>query len=87
MIELPKEVAARHRRLAKASEASGVAPSQSGGGPRPKPFNLNTFKNHNIDKYADTIERVGTTDSYTTGIVSAVLLWCGLFIILGALFS
>lgn len=71
MVELPKEVAARQRRLAKATEASARGgDSVQSSSARPKPFNLNTFKNHNIDKYVDTIKRLGTTDSYTTGIVS-----------------
>jgi hypothetical protein len=37
---------------------------------KPKEFNLNTYKFHSLGDYADAIRRYGTTDSYSTQIVS-----------------
>jgi hypothetical protein len=61
--ELPKERAARLRR------AATGAPTQtaSGGGPKLKGFNLNTYKLHALGDYPQTIRERGTTDNYTTG--------------------
>ena len=39
-------------------------------GRHPKTFSLNTYKIHSIGDYAATIRKYGTTDSYTTEIVS-----------------
>lgn len=36
-----------------------------------KPFSLRTYKFHAMGHYVDTIQRYGTTDSFTTEIVSA----------------
>ena len=38
--------------------------------PTSKKFNLNTYKAHLLGDYASTIRRLGTTDSYSTVIVS-----------------
>lgn len=37
---------------------------------RPKTFNLNTYKLHALGNYTTTIRRNGTTDSYSTEVVS-----------------
>ena len=41
--------------------------------PAPKKLNVNTYKVHSLGDYARTIRRVGTTDSYSTVIVSNYL--------------
>ena len=61
--ELPREKAARLRKAA----TSGSTPAASGGGPRPKGFNLSTYKLHALGDYPQTIRERGTTDNYTTG--------------------
>ena len=48
------------------SDSRGRNPS----GARPKLFNLNTYKLHALGDYVHTIHMFGTTDSYTTQIVS-----------------
>ncbi len=35
-------------------------------GKRKKAFNLNTYKNHSLGDYLETIKRFGTVDSYST---------------------
>jgi hypothetical protein len=66
-IELPKEKAARYRRFTKHA-GSNVSPESSG--PRAKKFNLSTYKFHAMGDYVRTIKLFGTTDSFTTQIVS-----------------
>ena len=61
--ELPRERAARLRRAA----VNGSTPAASGGGARPKGFNLSTYKLHALGDYPQTIRERGTTDNYTTG--------------------
>lgn len=41
---------------------------------KPKGFNLNTYKLHSLGDYADTIRQYGTTDSYSTQLVSNPLM-------------
>ena len=62
--ELPVEAAARWRR-----EKTQVKNSSS---PHPKSFNLLTYKFHALGDYVQTIRLFGTTDSYTTQIVSTI---------------
>ncbi|KAG2048807.1 hypothetical protein BDR06DRAFT_1012728 [Suillus hirtellus] len=64
--ELPKEKAARQRRLAQHSEIN-IA-SQESTRARTKKFNLNTYKFHAMGDYLRTIKHFGTTDSFTTQI-------------------
>jgi hypothetical protein len=40
----------------------------------PKTFNLDTYKLHSLGDYANTIRQYGTTDSYSTQIVSRAFL-------------
>lgn len=61
--ELPRERAARLQKAA----ASGSTPTATGGGPKPKGFNLCTYKLHALGDYPTTIRERGTTDNYTTG--------------------
>ena len=49
--ELPRERAARIRRTANAASGS----TTSGGGPKPKGFNLNTYKLHALGNYPQAI--------------------------------
>ena len=60
--ELPRERAARIRRAANAAGGS----TTSGGGPKPKGFNLNTYKLHALGDYPQAICDRGTTDNYTS---------------------
>lgn len=85
--ELPRETAARKRRQAKAKSKSKSKPNalpagipveaikatKSEGKKRIKLFNLNTYKTHALGDYADTIRRYGTTDSYSTELVSHLI--------------
>ena len=65
--ELDREVDARKRRKEKQEQGR---PSTSKGsatdGARYKEFNLQIYKYHSLGDYADTIQRCGTTDSYST---------------------
>jgi hypothetical protein len=70
--ELPGETAARHRKQHSGFESQ---PSVKATGPRPKSFNLFTYKLHALGDYVQSIRRFGTTDSYTTQIVSASALF------------
>ena len=53
------------------SEKPGPRPSMSSA-PHPKTFNLTMYKIHALGHYADTIRTLGTTDSYTTQIISSL---------------
>jgi hypothetical protein len=67
-VELPRERATRQKR---ASQGSGAQNMPSGSnGPRVKKFNLATYKFHAMGDYLNTIRFFGTTDSFTTQIVS-----------------
>jgi hypothetical protein len=61
--ELKREAAARKRR-------QGVAAVGDDKDHQPKTFNLQTYKAHALGDYVSTICRLGTTDSYSTQIVS-----------------
>ena len=82
--ELPSETAARCRRAeAKQKERAEDMPKNrrapTSGAAHPKTFNLSTYKIHALGHYADTIWTLGTTDSYTTQMVStpsAVYIGC-----------
>jgi hypothetical protein len=69
-LELPREKAARQRRAAERSETNGPPPDSNGA--RTKKFNLSTYKFHAMGDYVRTIRFFGTTDSFTTQIVSTV---------------
>jgi hypothetical protein len=78
--ETPREVAARSRRTAaqkaKASLSTTAAPprpSADDSTAKPKPYNLFTYKLHALGDYVKSIRMFGTTDSYSTQIVSCVL--------------
>ena len=68
-MELPSEMAARWRRKEGKLKTSN-SHNHDLSGARPKSFNLSTYKIHALGDYARTIRLFGTTDSYTTQIVS-----------------
>jgi hypothetical protein len=69
-VELPKEKNARQRRFAQGTGLTNM--SSKSNGPRVKRFNLSTYKFHAMGDYVQTIKFFGTTDSFTTQIVSIV---------------
>jgi hypothetical protein len=81
--ETPRELAARHRRTAakKAKAAGTSAPNEGPVEPPPlasaepltakqKVYNLFTYKLHALGDYVKNIRMFGTTDSYSTQVVS-----------------
>jgi len=73
--ELPSETAARWRQ--KERSLSTTAPGSSmtkttSAAHRPKSFNLMTYKLHALGDYVHNIRLFGTTDSYTTQLVSSI---------------
>jgi len=89
--ETPREEAARRRRAAaKKAKASKSAPTSDSApidasedeiGPKQKVFNLFTYKIHALGDYVKTIRWFGTTDSYSTQIVSYLLVLLICFLI------
>lgn len=78
--ELKCEAEARdHRRAKKANKSPATSTSTYAArrleaeGPLAKTFNLQTFKYHSLGDYADTIQKFGTTDSFSTEPVSKYL--------------
>lgn len=69
-VELPKEKAARQRRFAQRATDRPNDSSSEFKGTRIKTFNLSTYKFHAMGDYVQTIKLFGTTDSFTTQIVS-----------------
>ena len=67
--ELPKETDARKRRKASRKSQGNTSNKQKGSGTKVK-FSLSTYKLHALGDYVDTIRRRGTTDSYSTQMVS-----------------
>ena len=67
--EIPQESAQRHRREA-VDYQSGRRRKPARTGLLPKSLNLNTYKFHALGDYEKTIKMFGTTDSYTTQVVS-----------------
>lgn len=73
--ELPSEEAARGRRQAalrnrQTPSATRRKADSTRAGKREKEFNLSTYKLHALGDYATAIRKFGTTDGYTTQIVS-----------------
>ena len=68
--ELPKEEAARGRRNVALTTQAGASKELS----RPRKLlctlNLNTYKFHSLGDYPEAIRQFGTTDSYSTQLVS-----------------
>ncbi|KAG2058771.1 hypothetical protein BDR06DRAFT_980185 [Suillus hirtellus] len=68
ILQLPKEKQARQQRFAQHSQTNATSLESSR--VRTKMFNLNTYKFHAMADYVSTIRFFGTTDSYTTQMVS-----------------
>lgn len=73
--ELPQEENRRIRRHAKKQSTQKSAVGAMSSEKKRKYWNLNTYKWHSFGDYPDTIVDVGTTDSYSTQIVSTELLF------------
>lgn len=73
--ETDREYDARRRaaELRLSQQHGRAAPSNVLGGKRPKTFNLTTYKLHSLGDYVTAIKTFGTTDSYSTQIVSFFL--------------
>jgi len=67
--ELPNEAAQRQRREM-ANLATGHQKKEARSASLPKIFNLDIYKIHALGDYVPMIRMFGTTDSYTTQIVS-----------------
>lgn len=72
--ELPREVQAREKKkIKKATKESAGTPAPEPEAPASKStkrllreFKLNTYKNHSLGDYVESIRRYGTTDLYST---------------------
>ena len=76
-MELPSETAARRRRKEHSlgttmSTPSGSLTTSTPSAAQPKAFNLTTYKFHALGDYVHSIRLFGTTDSYTTQLVSSI---------------
>jgi hypothetical protein len=67
--ELKKEADSRSRRQ---SKSTTVTANTGTNVRRAKIFNLNTYKFHSLGDYTETILNFGTTDSYSTEMVSGI---------------
>ncbi len=74
--ELDREMTARARKAAKKSSAvprntsTNIQTSAATTGKQRKTLNLNTYKDHSLGDYVESIRRNGTIDSYSTESVS-----------------
>jgi hypothetical protein len=68
--ELNREVNKRMRRQEKQARGCSVTRTPTAKGQRRKKFNLQTYKYHSLGDYAKTIRQFGTTDSFSTEVVS-----------------
>lgn len=69
--ELERERAARQRRRERTAAQSIPSGVSTNSARKPKSFNLKTPKLHSLGDYKMMIYLLGTTDSYTTQLVSA----------------
>lgn len=72
--ELPQERDRRARRQAQKKSKSNANPGVKNLPKKRKDWNLSTYKWHALGDYPDTIINFGTTDSYSTQIVSVTWL-------------
>ena len=74
--ELKREMDARRRKQARQQKTTDVTTATNPGksnassGRMPKTFNLQTYKVHALGDYVEAIKTYGTTDSYSTEVVS-----------------
>jgi len=76
--DLPRETAARARRRGAQAAKTGATSNTASKGHQPRTFNLSTYKLHALGDYVNAIREFGTTDNYSTQVVSFVL-FCLLF--------
>jgi hypothetical protein len=69
-VELPRETAAREHRKNKKTTSHTGSEKKALVQPKVKLFNLLIYKLHALGDYVQTIKLFGTTDSYSTQIVS-----------------
>ena len=69
-MELASETAARWREKARNLDTTGSSQTSVTSAAQPKSFNLATYKFHALGDYVHNIRLFGTTDSYTTQLVS-----------------
>ena len=68
--ELPNEISARGRRAALLA-AKGITPKQTyTGESKIVKLNIATYKGHSLPDYPMTVRALGTTDNFTTQVVS-----------------
>lgn len=67
--DLPRETAARARRRSAQSAKKGTSASGSEGA-KLRTFNMSTYKLHALGDYVKSIWEFGTTDNYSTQVVS-----------------
>jgi hypothetical protein len=71
--ELKREEEARKRRQIRTDTSRQATPHFAGNNGRTrKIFNVETYKFHALGDYVETIRRYGTTDSYSTELVSPI---------------
>ena len=69
--ELTREAHAHRRHQSKKPNATkDIQPAN--GTPLKKTFNLQTYKYHSLGDYCKTIQRFGTTESYSTSVVGVM---------------
>ena len=68
--KLPQECASCGRKMAALAAKQGHAVISTASGPKHKTLNLSTYKFHALGDYPLAIRHYGTTDNYTTQIVS-----------------
>jgi hypothetical protein len=74
-VELPREKTTRQRKAnERADNSNSTTTSAESSGSRKKKFNISTYKFHAMGDYVRTIRLFGTTDSFTTQIVSTICL-------------
>ena len=69
-MELPKEYAARGRRQSQKASQNPAGTSSATGERRVKTLNLSVYKVHALGDYVYTIRLFGTTDSFSSQVVS-----------------
>lgn len=69
--ELPGEIGARQRRQQKAS-GTGAKKTAACSPALRKEFNIQTYKHHSLDDFMKAIRWFGTTDSFSTTVVSDI---------------
>lgn len=70
--ELKREREARQRKQVRRQKNIDATTNSTSSGRLPKTFNLQTYKIHALGDYVEAIKTFGTTDSYSTEVVSII---------------